>query len=241
MAKKTLLEIVQIILSGMDSDEVNSISDTVESLQVAYVVRDAYETLVAPLNLPERTRLMHLESVSRTSSPNYLRVPAGIKSLSWLRYNGKEIGYLDKEVFFDRIFKGIAEATFTTSDPDDSISYLIRSDKDPEWFTSVDDTLLVLDSFNQSVDTTLQQTKSMAFVQLNPVFTLTDDFVPDIDENFFPVLIAEAKAAAFVDLKQVSNSKAETNARRGLVRIQNELSKTARSPLDRLPNYSRRR
>jgi len=32
--KYTLLKMVQLILSAMDSDEVNGISDTVESLQV---------------------------------------------------------------------------------------------------------------------------------------------------------------------------------------------------------------
>ncbi len=35
MAKMTLLEIVQDIMSDMDSDEVSSINDSVESLQVA--------------------------------------------------------------------------------------------------------------------------------------------------------------------------------------------------------------
>jgi hypothetical protein len=39
MAKMTLLEIVQDILSDMDSDEVNSINDSVESLQLAQMIK----------------------------------------------------------------------------------------------------------------------------------------------------------------------------------------------------------
>ena len=38
--KTTLLQIVQSILSDMDSEEVNSISDTTEAQQIASVVED---------------------------------------------------------------------------------------------------------------------------------------------------------------------------------------------------------
>ena len=48
--KYTLLEIVQEILSDMDSDEVNSIDDTVESQQVASIVRSAYMAIMSNRN-----------------------------------------------------------------------------------------------------------------------------------------------------------------------------------------------
>jgi hypothetical protein len=41
-AKMTLLEIVQDVLNDMDSDEVNSISDTVEATQIANICRSVY-------------------------------------------------------------------------------------------------------------------------------------------------------------------------------------------------------
>ena len=42
MAKMTVLEMVQDILNDMDSDEVNSINDTIEAQQVANTVRTVY-------------------------------------------------------------------------------------------------------------------------------------------------------------------------------------------------------
>ena len=48
--KYTLLAIVQEILSDMDSDEVNSIDDTVESQQVASIVRSAYMAIMSNRN-----------------------------------------------------------------------------------------------------------------------------------------------------------------------------------------------
>jgi hypothetical protein len=46
MAKMTLLEMTQDILSDMDSDEVNSINDSVESLQVAQIIKTTYFNIV---------------------------------------------------------------------------------------------------------------------------------------------------------------------------------------------------
>lgn len=43
--RKTLLEMVQDILSEMDSDEVNSINDTVEAEQVATIIKNCYLAL----------------------------------------------------------------------------------------------------------------------------------------------------------------------------------------------------
>ena len=40
--KKNLLEIVQNILSDMDSQEVNSISDSIEAMQVAQIVETTF-------------------------------------------------------------------------------------------------------------------------------------------------------------------------------------------------------
>ena len=60
MAQRTLLRLVQDILSSLDSDEVNSISDTPESLQVANIVRTTYEDLVSLLDLPEHFSFFEL-------------------------------------------------------------------------------------------------------------------------------------------------------------------------------------
>ena len=60
--KYTLLEMTQDILSNMSSDEVNSISDTPESLQVATIIKQKYYDIVSRGDLPEHNlyRLRHL-------------------------------------------------------------------------------------------------------------------------------------------------------------------------------------
>jgi hypothetical protein len=57
--KKTLLEIVQDILSDMDSEEVNSISDSNEARQVARIVQTTFYNLIATREIPELS-LIHI-------------------------------------------------------------------------------------------------------------------------------------------------------------------------------------
>ncbi len=237
MSKKTLLELVQNILSDMDSDEVNSISDTVESLQVAEIVRATYEYIVATLSIPERRALVHLESLADLDRPNYLKVPDTVKDIGWLKYNEKDVTYLSPSDFINYVIKN--PGTLTVSDFG-GVDFTIVTDRDPKYWTSFDDTYLVFDGYSSSEESTLQEHKSLAFAEMDRPFRLEDDFICDLDANLFPLLQSEAKNAAFVSLKQVSNSVEDQRARRSLVRAQNELSKTNKpDPRDRLPNYSR--
>jgi hypothetical protein len=239
MAKKTLLQMVQNILSAMDSDEVNSISDTVESLQVAEIVRETYEDLTATLSIPERRALVRLEGVADVLRPNYLKIPDTVKDITWIRYNNTELTYKSPEEFVNYVLS--IEGDITVTDFND-VTYTVRNDRDPVYWTCFDDEHLVFDALNQSLESTLQESNSLAYAELNNIFQMEDDFVADLDDNMFPLFLSEAKATCFINLKQVSNAKEEQRARRQLVRVQNEFNRTAtKNPIDRLPNYGRRR
>lgn len=223
----------------MDSDEVNSVSDSVEALQVAEIVRSTYEELVATLKIPERRSLVHLEALADPDRPNYLRIPDNVKDFAWIRYNDKEVEYVGPESFITYVLQNPGDVSVEDFE---GVTYTIKNDVDPQYWTCFDDEYIVFSSFNQSEESTLQESKTIAYADMNRAFPLEDDFICDLDANLFPLLINESKAICFVDLKQVSNSKAEQNARRQLVRVQNELGRTARpKAIDRLPNYSRRR
>lgn len=82
----TLLDYVQLILSSLDSDEVNSISDTPESLQVANIVKQAYFNIIARADLPEHKQLVQLEGSLNPSQPVVMYIPDGISKISWIKY-----------------------------------------------------------------------------------------------------------------------------------------------------------
>ena len=69
--KKTLLEIVQNILNEMDSDEINSIDETVEASQVAQIVRSCYDEIISRDNWPHLKKMVQLEASDDITKPNY--------------------------------------------------------------------------------------------------------------------------------------------------------------------------
>src|SRR5687767_9860591 len=85
--KYTLLELVQAIASSMDSDEVTSITESVEAEQIAIVVRTAYFDLISRLNLPEHYTLFNLTASGDSSKPVLMTLPADVKSVKWLKYD----------------------------------------------------------------------------------------------------------------------------------------------------------
>jgi hypothetical protein len=251
----TLLDYVQYILSSLDSDEVNSISDTTESAQVAKIVKTTYDALVVRLNLPDHYQLFELDASDDADKPTIMYRPSGIASINWIKYNNattddprvqfKEVFFQPLEVFLDRMYLlSDTEDNVVTIDhtvDGSSLTFLCTNDAHPKYFTCTDDRTLIFDSFLEEVDTTLQATKSLAYGKKDQTFTMEDTFVPFTDTEMSSILLNEAKALAFAELKQTQHAKAEQTARR--LEIHNQKAKRAvdqnRSELDRLPNYGR--
>ena len=82
----TLLEMVQSILSSMGSDEVNSIGDTTESLQVADIIKQTYMNMLGRYDLPSHNQLFQLQASGDPASPVLMQFPAGVTRVEWLKY-----------------------------------------------------------------------------------------------------------------------------------------------------------
>jgi len=237
MKKMTLLEMTQNVLSAMSSDEVSSIGDTVESMQVAEEIRNSFYQLYTNFNIPELEGMIHLESFSNPEMPHILKIPENVASISWLKYHDhrnnefRYVDWMEPEEFIHRIVHQ------STSDyglyapvrllPGSPIMFSIKANKSPRYYTVFDDpTILVFDSYDAEHDSHLTASDSLAWGRKNVEFELTDDYIPPIDANMFPHLLAEAKSACFINIKEVSNSKEEQRARRQLVRSQTRMHRT---------------
>jgi hypothetical protein len=250
MAKYTLLEIVQKVLGSMDSDEVNSIADTVESMQVADIVEDVFYNLVTNNDIPEHEGLAQLEGLADGDLPNYLRLPDRITNILSVRYDKSDtptetveyraVKYVSPDTFVRRMsaMDGSEDNVRVVTDPS-GISLMVITDKHPDYWTSFDDEYMVFDSLDTSIDTTLQQSKTVVIAKRLPEFTKSDSFTPDIDDHLFPLLINECKSWAHAELKQTAHPKAEQQARR-----QRVFSQADRHRMDEAsssgPNYGRR-
>src|ERR1700704_6434506 len=85
--KRTLLDYTQSILSSLNSAEVNSISDTTESLQVAEILRTTYYNILGRAELPEHEKLFQLTSSADPTKPVLMFRPnEGVAKLNWIQY-----------------------------------------------------------------------------------------------------------------------------------------------------------
>jgi hypothetical protein len=224
-AKLSLLEIVQEILNDLDSDEVNSIDDTVESAQVAQIVKSTYQAMMSNRNWPHQKRLVTLVPSGNDTLPTHMTMQEEIKELVDIKYNCakladgsrrlyKQINWVEPDDFL-RISNS-RNSTELNIDVivDGGIELLIRTDQAPRYYTSFNDNTLIFDSYDKEVDDTLQASKMQATAYVMLEWVHLDDAIPDLPAEAFSALIEEAKSKCFVKLKQQSDVTAATEARR---------------------------
>jgi len=93
----------------------------------------------------------------------------------------------------------------------------------------------------------LQANKTLAYGSKTTSWTEIDTFTPNLQPQQFALLLSEAKALAWAELKQTAHPKAEVSARRNWRHLQKTRNTTPMGrPLnnasffDNLPNYGRR-
>ena len=242
--KRTLLQIVQNILSDMDSEDVNSISDSIEAEQIASVVRDVYYNMVSTRMIPEHQELVKLVSLSNSALPTHFQVPDSVKRIDFIRYNVsttsdiefKEIQYIEPLLFLTLHQDG-ANVT-TVYDVNGNTPLLIRNDQMPTYYTSFDDLHIVMDSYKSDTDQILAENKTQALGHKIPTFTISDNFTPDLDEVLFPYLIAESKSTCFSLFKSGVDQKIEQAARRQKSYMQSDMYRVKKE--NKRPYYGRR-
>ena len=241
--KRTLLEMVQSILSDMDSEAVNSISDSVEAEQVASVIQDTFFNLIAARDIPEHRQLIKLTSLSDSTKPTHFKYPTDTRQLSRVDYNiattgttYREITFVEPMVFIDRMNQD-SSSSITVTDVAGGTTLFIGNSTSPSYYTSFDDEHIVMDAYDATVDSKLQNSKSRAFGYVYPTFTISDSFEPDLDDTMLPYMLAEAKSTCFSLFKSGSDPKIEQSARRLKSFVQNDMYKTKRA--NKRPHYGR--
>lgn len=215
MATMTLLEMTQNILSAMESDKINSIGDTEESNQVAEVIRETYFDLIAGRDWPFLKVYTTLTAVGDVTLPTKMQFPTGVNKVYWIKYNKLNVTWMEPKDFQDLIDLRAPLASVV-----DSNGYILN--RDPLYWTSFDDNFVFFDSINLANESTLQASKSKAYMLSIPSWSVTNNFVPTLPEKMFPLLLADAKGTCFLNFKQTNHSKEERKAQRLKVRMQNE-------------------
>lgn len=223
----TLIELVQRILESMDSDEVNSIADTTESLAVANIIKECYYTIISEIQPKETEGLFHLDASTDNTKPVLMYLPETVSNIEWLKYNVgdslldtnfRDLCCLDLDDFYEFTNGLDIGETWVQSQEitinGQQFSVKFRNDQSPSYWTSVDDRTILFDSYDSSYESTLTSSRTYGYGGLIPVFSMDDNFIPNLDARQFQLLLNSAKAQAFTEIKQVTNEKAERRERR---------------------------
>ncbi len=245
----TLLEIVQDILNDLESDSVNSITDTLEAQQVAQIVKTTYNTIIDGKHYAHLYELFTFDALSSVLKPNYLKIPDTIISIEWVKYNVKsltdtknkftDIKYKTPAEFLELVNARDSAATTVTQVQDFSGVYLnIVNNKAPTYYTSFDDQYIIFDSYNTAVDTTVMASKSSGWGRRDATFTISNTFVPDLPVQMFSYLLSESKSMCFSIMKQAMNPKVENVAKTQRYRMSQDAWKVTKGIT--YPNYGRK-
>ena len=246
--KQTLLELTQAILLSMQGDEVTSIADTEESRAVAQIVKENYFYITGKADLPEHKELFSLVE-SSAATPVVMTGPTAMTTVEWIKYNHilstetdnnfQLVSYMNKDDFFSMQETLDSDSSFvdtfnlTTFNGTTPMKYQL--DKQPQFYTTWNDSTILFDSYDATEDSFLRATKTLAYGLIDPTWSHVDSFTPDLDNRQFTLLLNEAKAQCFSELKQVQNINAERKLKHGWV----ELSRTKGNLPDKINAYSK--
>lgn len=229
--KYTLLELTQAILRSMESDEISTVGESPESLAVVDIIKECYFDIVGALSMAEQEGLYRLDASGDNTKPVLMTIPSSVSSVRWVKYNNgdtqdalEDVRYVtnDEFLFFQDGFDtdDANTSSMVVSINGKSFPFKFFTDRMPSYYTIFDDQYVIFDSYDSDVEDTLTEARSLIYATLVPNFLVQDDFTPDLDPRQFQLLLQEAKATAFVELKQSQNPSAEKKARRNRISAQ---------------------
>lgn len=252
MAKPTLLEMVQEILSDIDGDEVNDIGDTIEATQIATVIRNTYRSIVEEFDLQAIEAAFQLQASGTSTRPTHMSIPSDIFDVKLVRYDTRKSGgtpqytempYVPPKEFLIRTSNNdSASAVYQdVTDPESGFILSIRNNRAPSMWTTLDGgETLIFDSFDSSVDSTLQTSKTQCLGSKRNDLTLASTSVLSLPETMQQLVYNEAREMCMELYKDGAPRKVNEASRRSKMKAKERRNKVDLPPAINLPDYGRK-
>jgi len=231
----TLLDMTNHILSSIGAEAVPSINATVEAGQVVDIIEQTWLTNLSRLNPKRREGMFEFLPSLSSAKPTMMYIPDYVEEVLWVKYNKRkkessekkfeDLRYLHYKDFVDLVYSyditkpnvGSYQIEFY---PGDTFDVLYKNDKHPDYYTTINDNIILFDSYYNYVDSTIQNEHTIGYGKLRPRFEREDTWVFPLHHDEVALILEEAKLQAHVEMLQQANPLAEYRAKRLFVTSQ---------------------
>lgn len=256
MKRYTLLQMIQEVAASLNADEITTLDESIEAVDIKRVVLQALESISTRREWYWRQHKLRAGTIPSAGSLRVvMNLPSDCDTIEEIKYQSSAdvsslLSYKPLTYLFPEEFLALVASRNPTDPNVDTIATLpdsrpiyIYNNKAPQYYTQFAEGQIVCDSYNQDVDPTgIDAAKTMVLctVNIDTSGATLASWVPDIPTRFFPLWLAESIAAASVLLRQMDNGRAEREARRLMIDLTefNEQALAART--DQGVNYARR-
>lgn len=224
-----LVDMAERVAQFCNASHIDSINDTDESYRIAQIIKETYETMILSQEIQTALELFHLQSASNASLKTTLFLPDECLTLDIVKYTNHQgkiyspqylepMDFISRSLDLDVTRPNVA----TVVDPESNTTYNIQTDKDPSYYTVMSGKYLVFDSYNKDFEDLIQGRHALVYGHTLPEFKLEDDFIPDLQEQQFPVLLSRAKTAADMELRNNFNQVEADRGKKLFLNITND-------------------
>ncbi len=193
--KLTLLEIVQDMLTATDSENVTGVGQTEDAGMCVNIANREFERLISGYRWRHTRTLGKLEV---TSNLNEMTLPTTAIALdpNTMYYAGDRVYWMDHDRFL--------AYTITRNTSESNISEVnnvhVYTDRNPQYFTSFNDSTIVFDSYPNSSGLLKANTDVMLYDHPTSRLTADGEYF-DLPPQAFPALTQRCIARAILEIK----------------------------------------
>lgn len=224
-----LVDMAERVAQFCNASHIDSIHDTDESYRIAQIIKETYETMILSQEIQTALELFHLQSATAENLKTTLYLPDECLTLDIVKYTTKRGNiysptYLEPMEFISRSLDldVTRDCVETVRDPESNTVYNILNNKDPSYYTVMSGKYLVFDSYNKDFEDLIQGRHALVYGHTLPEFKLEDNFIPDLQEQQFPVLLSRAKTAADMELRNNFNQVEADRGKKLFLNITND-------------------
>lgn len=235
MTKRTILELVQQLGEGIDSDEIDSLQETEEVARIENVLKQTTQEILDRKTwefMKGKVRQLDVRTVGSTEL-NTLTIPADVTRIDCLKYKDdtgkfRELVYMEACEFVQLLqSRDATEANITAIINADGVALNVDTTKAPQNWTSFDEVTITFDAYDSTAGTGNLIADSVIIADVMPVTDFTDPAaVLNIPERMETLVFNEALVTCNYRLRQTADPRADRVARRQGISLRENEHKT---------------